>query len=138
MYGYRGVICDGTRVGRGGTSLRLAPNAAAAGGPTLVVALSTGPSTFDPQGNGLLANRLTWDLAYQCLLNTTNAGVIVPELATKYTVSSNGLHYIFTLEAGRSFQNGDPFNSSDVVYTFNRYSRSARHRKRSFSAITSR
>jgi ABC-type transport system substrate-binding protein len=106
--------------GAGATPLRLAPNATAAGASTLVVAVSTGPSTLDPQGNGLLANRLTWDLAYQCLLNTTNAGVIVPELATKYTVSSNGLHYIFTLRQGVQFQNGDPFNSSDVVYTFNR------------------
>ena len=35
--------------GAGATPLRLAPNAAAAGGPTLVVALSTGPSTLDPR-----------------------------------------------------------------------------------------
>jgi len=95
-------------------------NASAAAGSTLVVALPTGPSTLDPQGNGLLANRLTWDLAYQCLLNTTNSGQIVPELATGYTASTNGLHYVFTLRQGVQFQNGDPFNSSDVVYTFNR------------------
>ena len=44
----------------------------------------------------------------------------MPELATGYTASANGLHYIFTLRQGVQFQNGDPFNSSDVVYTFNR------------------
>ena len=104
----------------GAVPLRWVPNASTATSSTLVVALPTGPSTLDPQGNGLLANRVTWDLAYQCLLNTTNSGQIVPELATGYTASANGLHYIFTLRQGVQFQNGDPFNSSDVVYTFNR------------------
>lgn len=103
----------------GAVPLRAAASDAASAS-TLVVALPTGPSTLDPQGNGLLANRLTWDLAYQCLLNTTNSGQIVPELATGYTVSSNGLHYVFTLRQGVQFQNGDVFNSSDVVYTFHR------------------
>ena len=54
------------------------------------------------------------------LADTTNSGQIVPELATGYSVSSNGLHYIFDLRQGVVFQNGDTFNSSDVVYTFNR------------------
>jgi len=97
-----------------------APLRSAASSSTLTVALPTAPATLDPQANPLLANRLTWALSYQCLLDTTNSGAIVPELATSYSVSKNKLHYVFNLRHGVKFQNGDVFTSADVVYTFRR------------------
>lgn len=87
---------------------------------TLVVAETTAPSTLDPQGSGLLADRYTWDLAYQCLMTTSPSGAIEPELATSYSVSDSGLVYTFNLRHNVYFQNGQLLTSADVVYTFDR------------------
>jgi ABC-type transport system substrate-binding protein len=90
------------------------------GGATLTVAETTAPSTLDPQGSSLFADRYAWQLSYQCLLATDASGNAGPELATSYTTSSDGLTYTFTLRKGVKFANGDAFTSKDVVYTFDR------------------
>lgn len=87
---------------------------------TLTVAETTAPSTLDPQASDLAADRYAWDLSYQCLMNTTASGQVVPELATSYSVSGNGLTYTFNLRHGVHFQDGSLLSSSDVVYTFDR------------------
>jgi ABC-type transport system substrate-binding protein len=86
----------------------------------LTVAEATAPSTLDPQASDLAADRFAWDLSYQCLMNTTASGKIVPELATSYSVGSKGLTYTFNLRDGVHFQDGSLLTASDVVYTFNR------------------
>ena len=78
------------------------------------------PASLDPQASNLAADRLTWSLSYQCLLTTSNTGKLEPQLATSYSVSHNGLVYTFNLRHGVYFQNGEPFTSADVVYTFRR------------------
>ncbi len=45
---------------------------------------------------------------------------IVPDLATSWTVSSDGLHWTFDLRQGVHFDNGMPFNATSVVYSFDR------------------
>ncbi len=59
-------------------------------------------------------------LMYEPLLqiNTYN-GTIIPWLATGYTWSSNGTVLTMQLRQNVTFSNGMPFNSSDVVFTFN-------------------
>ena len=44
------------------------------------------------------------------------------DLATDWTVSDDGLEWVFTLRDGVTFHNGDPFTAADVVYTFERSS----------------
>lgn len=87
---------------------------------TLTVALTTAPSTLDPQASDLAADRQAWELSYQCLMDTTPTGNVVPELATGYSVSANGLTYTFTLRHGVTFQDGSTLTSADVVATFDR------------------
>ena len=41
-------------------------------------------------------------------------------LATDWTVSDDGMTYTFTLADGVTFDDGSPFTSADVVYTFDR------------------
>lgn len=94
--------------------------ASASASSTLTFAETVAPSTLDPQASNLQADRLTWSLSYQCLLTTSNTGVIEPLLATSYSASHNGLVYTFNLRHGVYFQNGEPFTSADVVYTFHR------------------
>ncbi len=45
---------------------------------------------------------------------------IGPDLASAWTVSDDGLTYTFTLQQGVTFQDGSPFTSADVVWTYNR------------------
>lgn len=45
---------------------------------------------------------------------------VVPDLATSWTVSNDGLTYTFTLREGVTYHNGAPFSAEDVVATLNR------------------
>ena len=59
-------------------------------------------------------------MIYEPLLqvNTYN-GTVIPWLATGYSFSKSGLYLNMTLRQNVTFSNGQPFNSYDVVYTFN-------------------
>lgn len=90
------------------------------GGGSLVVAETTAPSSLDPQGSGLFADRFAWQLSYECLMSTTPDGEVVPNLASEYERSGDGLTYTFTLREGVEFSNGETLSADDVVYTFER------------------
>lgn len=49
-----------------------------------------------------------------------NIGTVLPDLATSWSVSPNGLVYTFHLRHNVTFSNGDPFTAQDVVFTFQR------------------
>jgi peptide/nickel transport system substrate-binding protein len=57
---------------------------------------------------------------YDSLVFPTASGSIKPDLATNWTVSTDGLTYTFTLRSGGTFHNGDPVTAGDVVYSMNR------------------
>jgi len=42
----------------------------------------------------------------------------IPNLAESWTISEDGLTYIFTLASGVTFHDGEPFDSADVKFTF--------------------
>jgi peptide/nickel transport system substrate-binding protein len=54
-------------------------------------------------------------------LVTMNADGIAPSLAESWTVSDDGLDYIFTLRQNVTFQDGAPFNADAVIANFNRW-----------------
>jgi len=53
------------------------------------------------------------------LVSQVSSGHIVPWLATSWSVSSNGLTYIFHLKPGVKFSDGTPLNAQAVVDNFN-------------------
>lgn len=59
-------------------------------------------------------------LVYDNLVAFNDRMQIVPQLATKWTVSSSGLTWTFTLRPGVTFQDGTPLNADAVVYDIQR------------------
>lgn len=57
-------------------------------------------------------------LIYQGLINLDNKNQVTPALATSYQISADQKSYTFTLRSGVTWQNGQPFTSGDVLYTF--------------------
>jgi peptide/nickel transport system substrate-binding protein len=88
-------------------------------GGTLRIGMAA-PVTLDPAlGSNdpeILFNRSIYDYLVEVLPDKS----IVPNLASGWTVSDDGLTYTFTLEEGVTFHDGSPFTSADVVFTFNR------------------
>jgi peptide/nickel transport system substrate-binding protein len=81
--------------------------------------------TTDPlnplNGNGDIFG---YNLIYSGLVRSDPTGKtnkIVPSLADRWTVSSDGKTYTFHLRDGLKFSNGDPVTSEDVAWTFNRF-----------------
>ena len=97
-----------------------APAEVAAGsGGVLRVAMQpivqTDPGLISSDPEVLVANSI-----YDYLVDITPQNTIAPRLATDWTVSDDGLTYVFTLADGVTFHDGSPFTANDVVWTFNR------------------
>jgi peptide/nickel transport system substrate-binding protein len=88
---------------------------------TLVIANAVKVDTLDPEANSV--NESIWldQNLYSRLLqpNATGTGLL-PDLATSWTISKNGLVYTFHLRPNAEFSNGTPVTSSDVVYSIKR------------------
>ncbi|MGQ0485400.1 MAG: ABC transporter substrate-binding protein [Hyphomicrobiales bacterium] len=58
---------------------------------------------------------------YNRLLDIDDNFQTIPELATEWSVSADGLTWTFKLREGVKFHSGKDFTSADVVYTFKRF-----------------
>ncbi len=97
-------------------------------GNTLTIASSALPVSYDPAVAYDTISVFFDDQMYQTLLGygtTTNNGQTVgsltpvPELATSWTVNTNG-SVLFNLRQNVTFSNGDAFNASAVNFSLNR------------------
>ena len=57
---------------------------------------------------------------YNRLVDVDDNFNVLPELATEWSVSADGLTWTFKLREGVKFHSGKDFSSADVVYTFKR------------------
>lgn len=90
-------------------------------GGNLTVALEADWHPLDPFVGGLALDDGSVESAiYDTLLSVNPAGQVGPELATGYTVSSNGLVYTLQLRQGVTFQDGTPFNAQAVKFNLDR------------------
>ena len=74
------------------------------------------PATFYG-GEGFELQNALYDGLVQYAPNSTK---IVPDLATSWTISPDGLTYTFHLRTGATFHDGTPVNAAAVVYSFER------------------
>jgi len=89
---------------------------------TLVGVSKTEPTNLDPaftyeaQAYRILTN------IYETLVvnNREDPNKFVPQLATEWTISEDGLTYTFVIRQGVSFHSGDGLDPADVVYSLRR------------------
>lgn len=77
--------------------------------------VQTDPAFISSDSEVLVANHV-----YDYLVDIDPESNIQPRLATAWTVSDDGLSYIFTLAEGVTFHDGSPLTAEDVVWTFDR------------------
>ena len=85
-------------------------------GGTLREGLIGLPHTINPVLAVTDADRDLTSLVYAGLTKYSH-GELVPDLASGWTVSSDGLTYSFTLRPNLKFQNGAPLTAADVLFT---------------------
>lgn len=61
-----------------------------------------------------------YDRLVECKTAADGSTQLVPGLAEKWEVSSDGLTYTFRLRKGVKFHNGETFKADDVLFTFDR------------------
>ena len=63
------------------------------------------------------ADRDITELVYSGLIRKMPGGEIVPDLASSYEISNDGLSYTFTLKDDLTFHDGKPLTTDDVLFT---------------------
>ncbi|TMJ04025.1 MAG: ABC transporter substrate-binding protein, partial [Bacillati bacterium ANGP1] len=88
---------------------------------TLRIAVGIDADTLDPAGQTTTTVANMVDYVYETLVRADYAaGKVAPQLATSWTVSRDGLTYLFRLRQGVTFQDGTPFDAEAVKFTFDR------------------
>lgn len=76
--------------------------------------------SLDPQiAIGNTAGALMYDL-FEGLVTVNERGQLVPGAAESWTISDDGLVYLFSIRDGLQWSDGEPLTAEDFVYTFRR------------------
>ena len=87
-------------------------------GGTLVIGNTEEPDYLNPVLYTLATSYDVVSAIDDPLATIDNTGTLVPKLATSWTVSPDALTYTFHLRQGVTWQDGQPFTSDDVRYTY--------------------
>jgi peptide/nickel transport system substrate-binding protein len=91
-------------------------------GGRLVVSLRAEPKTLNPVTALDRPSRTVFSLMMADLVHINRATQLTePALAKSWRISRDGLHYFLTLRRGVRFSDGQPFDASDVVFTYEVY-----------------
>ena len=84
---------------------------------TLIIAENEPPATFDPvQADNSTVDEVTLP-AYDTLVKYDDSGKVVGDLASQFSVSSDGKSISVTLQSGVTFHDGSKLTANDVKYT---------------------
>src|SRR2546426_398292 len=103
----------------GTTSATSGTQSSSAASGTLSLTYANVPNADPAKGSDEASSAALVNL-YDSLVFPTSSGTIQKDLATAWTVSTDGLTYTFTIRQGVAFHNGDVLTASDVVYSLNR------------------
>jgi peptide/nickel transport system substrate-binding protein len=100
-----------------GTTATTTPPDGTATGGTVRIGWGGAPADLNP-GNGVLAEDYTlYELVFDTPIAVDLEGNYIPELATDWTVSDDGLVWTLTLRDDAVFHDGTPVTSEDVKYS---------------------
>ncbi|HLY24724.1 MAG TPA: ABC transporter substrate-binding protein, partial [Aggregatilineales bacterium] len=88
----------------------------------LVIGIAENTTSLDPARGFEPEGGIIEKAAYDTLVTfpADNVTKIIPNLATKWDISSDGLTYTFTLKSGIVFSSGNSMTADDVVFSWNR------------------
>jgi peptide/nickel transport system substrate-binding protein len=92
----------------------------AAWAQTLEIATDQSPVGLDPHVATSFATVLVNSVIYEGLTGVDKDLKVVPDLAESWTVSADGLTYVFTLRPGAKFHDGSAVTPADVAASFAR------------------
>jgi peptide/nickel transport system substrate-binding protein len=90
-------------------------------GGTLMRAMTTEPTSLDPQGAANSGLNLVLPYLFDTLVTRTRDGKFVGHLAESWQASPDGKTIDMKLKSGVKFHDGSPMNAASVVYTFDRF-----------------
>lgn len=88
----------------------------------LVIGHAESTDSLDPHRGYTQTTSVVLHATYQTLVTfpDDSAAEILPELATDWTISEDGLQYTFTLNPDAVFSSGNPVTAEDVVFSVKR------------------
>lgn len=88
----------------------------------LVVGHAEATDSLDPVRGYNQTTSIIHKATYETLVTfpENDASEILPELASSWDISEDGMTYTFTLNPDAVFANGDPVTAEDAVFSFNR------------------
>jgi peptide/nickel transport system substrate-binding protein len=93
--------------------------AAIPSGGTVIAAEADTPDSLNPLLNQQLSTVDIDSAVFDSLVRYGDKGQFMPDLATSWTSSADGLHWTFNLNPKATWQDGVPFTAKDVVFTTN-------------------
>jgi len=89
--------------------------------PTVVLGIQQEPTSLDPTADATASidGMLTQNV-FESLTTVSESGEVQPQLAESWTVSDDGLTYVFKLARGVTFHDGTAFDAEDVKFSFDR------------------
>jgi peptide/nickel transport system substrate-binding protein len=106
--------------GQPSSSTGAQPSSSATGG-TVRVGIAGSADSLNP-GNGLLSEAyVLYELVYDTPITVTAAGEYVPELATEWSVSDDGLTWTMGIRDDATFHDGEPLTAEDVAFSLTLY-----------------
>ncbi|MFN8533433.1 MAG: ABC transporter substrate-binding protein [Dehalococcoidia bacterium] len=84
---------------------------------SIQIAIGAIPPNLTPQAG--FRDLYVWTTMYDTVTEIGRNFEVMPSLAEKWEVSSDGTVWTFTLRPGGTFSNGDPVTAEDVAFSFN-------------------
>ena len=114
------AACSGTTSG-GPSGSAAGGGAKAAYGGSVTFAMNSDISNMDPLLSGLFVDRHLMYAMYDSLVRVNPKGEIIPWLATKWTISSDGKTYTFNLRNDVKYHDGTQFDAASAKWNLDRY-----------------
>ena len=91
-----------------------------ASGKILTYAISGEPETLDPTMNNYSTSSIILQNLFSGLYQLEADGSLTNAMCESYTVSDDGLNYVFTLKDGLKWSDGSPLTAADFEYSWKR------------------